>query len=276
MTARCHPISQSLAEEMLQVVARALCDRPADTVPQRDSRTRQMVHSTLGFEPRDAVEYMLSTLVFGHFQMILDAMHDVFQGQADAMKAKSRASIVALDRSMIAFIKELRIVRRRPLATEAPEARQASQPRVTPPASVTPSPATEPAKPMTPNRAAEAVTVTPPGVVSATTRPVASAGVPPASEHRPVTRAQDGGLLVEQGASGKAGATVTPPASQWPIDDDEGTVEQHLAAFPAAMAAAVETLAEAQAFDDATEAAATTRGRVPPLPLNEKSFSGSL
>ncbi len=201
MTARCHPISQSLAEEMLQVVARALCDRPADTVPQRDSRTRQMVHSALAFEPRDAVEYMLSTLVFGHFQMILDAMHDVFQGQADAMKAKSRASIVALDRSMIAFVKELRIARRRPLATEAPQARQASQPSVTPsaaatpsasvapPASLTPRAATGPATPMTPDRAAEAVTATSAEVGSAAARLVASAGVAPAIERRPLTRA---------------------------------------------------------------------------------------
>ncbi len=82
--------------------------------------------------------------------------------------------------------------------------------------------------------------------------------------------------MVEQTASGKSGAAMTAPAPRWTIDDDEGTVEQHFAALQAAMAAAVETLAEARALDDAAEAAATAREGVPPLPLNEKSFSGSL
>jgi hypothetical protein len=124
MTTHCQPLPRPLAEEMLQVVARAICDRPGDSSAQRDSRTRQMVHSTMGFEPRDGLEYMLSIMAFGHFQVILDSMRDVFQGQTDAMKVKTKTTIVALDRAMLEMIKELRVVRRRPMARSAEDARR--------------------------------------------------------------------------------------------------------------------------------------------------------
>jgi len=53
---------------MLQVVTRAICDRPGDSPAQRESRTRQMAHTALAFEPRDGLEYMLASLVFRAFQ----------------------------------------------------------------------------------------------------------------------------------------------------------------------------------------------------------------
>src|SRR5580704_13098796 len=116
MNKHCQPLPPPVAEELLQVVTRAICDRPSDSGPQRESRTRQMIHSVLGFEPRDGLEYMLATIAFGHFQLILDSMRDVFQGQSDAMKIKNKTTIVALDRMMLQMIKELSVVRRRPMA----------------------------------------------------------------------------------------------------------------------------------------------------------------
>src|ERR1700688_4289114 len=101
MSSPCQPLPQPVAEEMLQVVARAIWDSPGDTSAQRASRTRHMVHAALGFEPGDGLEYMLSTIAFGHFQFILDSMRDVFQGQTDAMKARTKTAIVALDRAML-------------------------------------------------------------------------------------------------------------------------------------------------------------------------------
>src|ERR1017187_4451036 len=124
MTPPCQPLPLPVAEEMLQVVTRAICDRPGDNSDQRESRPRQMVHSVLGFEPRDGLEYMLSTIAFGHFLLILDSMREVFQGQTDAMKAKTKTTIVALDRTMLEMIKELRVVRRRPMARSAEDARR--------------------------------------------------------------------------------------------------------------------------------------------------------
>jgi hypothetical protein len=123
MTAACQALPRSIAEEMLQVVARAICDRPGETAVQRESRARQLVHCTLGFEPRDGLEYMLASMTVGHFHLILDSMRDVFQGQMDSMKARTKTTIVALDRSLLAFVREARLARVRPLATAtaAPE-----------------------------------------------------------------------------------------------------------------------------------------------------------
>jgi hypothetical protein len=119
MTTVCHLFPRSLAEELLQIVARAICDRPGENAPQRESRTHQMVQSTMGFEPRDGLEYMLATLAVGHFHLLLDSMHDAFQGQVDQLKAKTKTTIVALDRVMLEMIRELRMVRRRPTARSA-------------------------------------------------------------------------------------------------------------------------------------------------------------
>jgi hypothetical protein len=136
MTTFCQPLPGSVAEEMLQVAARALCDRPGDSSAQRDSRTRQMVLSILGFEPRDGLEVMLATLAFGHFQLILDSMSDVFHGQADALKAKTKTAIVPLGRAMLEMIKELRLVRARPVAQSAEDVRREAAAATAPPVDV--------------------------------------------------------------------------------------------------------------------------------------------
>jgi hypothetical protein len=116
MTAACEPLPKSVAEEMLQVVAQSICDRPGESAAQRDSRTRQMVHSTMGMQPRDGLEYMLSTMLVGHFHLILHSMREVFRGQTDSQSARTKSTIVALDRAMIGMIKEFRVQRTRPLA----------------------------------------------------------------------------------------------------------------------------------------------------------------
>jgi len=117
----CHPMPHQVAEEMLQVVTRAICDRPGESPAQRDSRTRQLVHSVTGLTPRDGLEHMLSSLVVGHFNLILDSLHEVFAGQTESLKARTKTTIVALDRAFIGLIRELRTERKRPLAkwTEA-------------------------------------------------------------------------------------------------------------------------------------------------------------
>jgi hypothetical protein len=124
MSTPCHPLPQPVADEMLQIAARAICDRPGDSPAQRDSRTRQMVHATMGFEPRDGLEYMLTAMVVGHFNLLLDSMFDVFQGQTDPMKARTKTTIVALDRTMLGFVKEMAVSRRRPVVRWAEKAAQ--------------------------------------------------------------------------------------------------------------------------------------------------------
>ena len=122
MTVPCQPLPRTVAEEMLQVVARAICDRPKDQPAQRDSRTRQMVYGTMSFDPRDGLEYMLATMMVGHYNLILDGMFDVLQGPAEMVKARTRSTVVSLDRALLSFLKEMRLSRLRPLAPGAEDA----------------------------------------------------------------------------------------------------------------------------------------------------------
>ena len=125
MIPNCHPLPRSVAESMIEAVTRAVCDRPKDTQAQKEARTRQLVYFTLGFEPRDGLEYMLATLSFTHFNLILDASRDVFRGQAENAKQRSRSSIVALDRALLAYVREYRAQRERSMEELSPEDEQA-------------------------------------------------------------------------------------------------------------------------------------------------------
>jgi hypothetical protein len=252
MTATCHPLPPSIADEMRQVAARALCDRPGDNPAQRDSRTRQMVHSTLGFEPRDGLEYMLSTLVFAHFELILDSMRDVFQGQLDSMKLRTKAGIVALDRTMLAFVKEMRTERRRPLARETREtpATSVPEPVVSTPAKVTHPPLAA--------RAAD-VSVAAAQAVATHAEPVRSGSDTAQSVVAPSAAVRTGSGEAPERSPDPV-LPATPPiagcgapavVTQTPDQNEEATMQQHIADFQAAFAAMTETLAEARAIDAA-------------------------
>ena len=156
----CHPLPAGDAQNLLALVARALCDRPGETPAQGASRTNQLVHTVLGFEPRDGLEFILSTMVFGHFNLILDSMRDVLLDQKDAKKGRTVSGIVALDRAMMSMIRELRAQRERPVAQDLsqpaqpetpPRAAEPAPPPAPPPASPpAPPPASPPAPPPAP------------------------------------------------------------------------------------------------------------------------------
>ena len=122
------PLPRSLAEEIFQATARAICDRPDETPDQRDSRTRQLVYTTLSLAPRDGLEFMLATLVSGHFSMILDAMRDAHMVEAGAARVRARAGVVALDRALISLLRDYRKERARPIASEAPRPEAQAEP----------------------------------------------------------------------------------------------------------------------------------------------------
>jgi hypothetical protein len=288
MSSPCQPLPQSLAEEMLQVVARAICDRPGDSSTQRDSRTRQMVHSVLGFEPRDGLEYMLSTIAFGHFQLILDSMRDVFHGQTDALKARTKTTIVALDRAMLEMVRELRFSGRRPTARSAEQASFEAGDEVRssgpPPPSVNEQVAAE--LPASVIVAAEPVAAPilalgqAPGTPAAS-RPVKIAPAssrlarsapplsresiaPPADGRRADLRTGD---KVSAGARVAASAllrdtadAISHSASTSPNESDEAMMRNHMAAFEAAFAATIDTLAESKALENAREGAKAATG----------------
>jgi hypothetical protein len=219
MIGTCQPFPRAAAEEMLQIVARATCDRPGDSAAQRESRTNQMVHATLGMEPRDGLEFMVSSLLFGHFNLILDSMRDVFQGQTDSLKAKTKAGIVGLDRSMLALVKELRESKARPLAKWAEDAKRAD---------VAASAAPPPAKATTPDEPDE--------FVPEMDQSVESVPPPEATEHQPES--------VDE-------ISVVAPRS------DDVALEEDIAAYQEALAGAQESRAGADARDDVKRQRAT-------------------
>jgi len=98
---------------MLQTIAEAICHRPDDTTSQRAARFGVVTATVKGLQPRDAVEVLLAGMAVTHAYLIEDAARDVFHGQDDRLKARTRSAIVALDRGMLGFLKELRDVQAR-------------------------------------------------------------------------------------------------------------------------------------------------------------------
>jgi hypothetical protein len=259
MTAFCQPLSMSVAEEMLQSVARAVCDRDGDNQQQRESRTRQMVTSTLGLAPRDGMELMLATLVFGHFQMILDSMSDVFHGQADALKAKTKTTIVPLGRAMLEMLKELRVMQSRPVVGSMEDVK----PEVT--AEARPAQPAAPAEP-TPDSPglfeADLAILTDPRLALPDEVVAWLAGVAASTPETEVTDptsealADTSAIPVQKApwltpVNGFAGMKPSLPESDdadrhmWA--DDKRSVEEHTVSYHETLAAAYETLAQQRA-----------------------------
>jgi hypothetical protein len=115
-----HPTaSPTVPLGMLQSITDAICDRPAESAADCASRRRVVMDMAQGFKPRDAVEMMLVGMVIAHAHLLEDAVHDVYHGQDDHIKARSKASIAGLDRGMFGFMRELRTVQNRRRKDEA-------------------------------------------------------------------------------------------------------------------------------------------------------------
>jgi hypothetical protein len=111
-----HPISQAVAHDMLRGLVQSICDRPGQSKAQRDTRSTEVIHTVLAFQPRDPVELMFASMIVAHFHLVLHSAHEAFLESPEDLKPTTRAGIVALDRAMIGFVKELRVARIRPAA----------------------------------------------------------------------------------------------------------------------------------------------------------------
>lgn len=240
MSASCHPLPASLAEEMLQVAARALCDRPGDNAAERESRTRQMVHATLGLEPRDGLELMLATMTFGHFQLILDSMSEVFHDGEGPAKAKAKSTIVALGRAMLGMMKELRLQQRRRPAQAADAAVPVAEPeaQTAPAAGAEPPPvAPEESSPVAPAVVVDPRLGLPEEVVAWLT-----GALPPEFPPAPSDQLAASGLAaaLADAASLAFGGTGQPSVSglDFPTWETDGEAVEDVAARQRALAAA--------------------------------------
>ena len=105
--------SGTVAPTMLQGIVETLGDRPGDTTGQREARSRDVVDAVLGFQPRDPVELMLAGMVVTHVHLVQDSAREALHGQDEALKTRTKSTIVALDRGMIGLLKELRVAQGR-------------------------------------------------------------------------------------------------------------------------------------------------------------------
>jgi hypothetical protein len=261
MHTTCQPLPRSVAEGILQGATRAICDRPGDTAEQRESLTRQMIHCTMGFEPRDGLEYMIATTVFGHYQLILDSMRDALRGQMDSVKANTKTTMVALDRAMLSFNREMRVLRQRPLAPWAEEAQRQGEAAAAAAPQATNEAAGELSTPPDALAAAAiaAVAADPTAPVAADPAPAAPAPVAPTPERSEPLPA---GTPAQQAPApeGRPGAPVYDPAAPLPDGWDDGTMEEHVVLFKEALAAMSVTLAELKAFEESRTAERTASG----------------
>ena len=220
MTAACHPFPADAAQGFLAFATRALCDHPGETRPDAEARTRQMVHTALGFEPRDGLEFMLSSLIYGQVVVLLDAMHDVFHAEPGPQKHRARTGVATLNRALLSTLREFRLQKTRPAApnASAPQAETATQ---TNPAPATPPTATPPPGP----------------------RPEAEAKPPPHPPARPVQpQPQSPGPTRPMPEHPLVKSANIPPEQ----DPDDGIrLAANFAAFQKAHADARKTLAEA-------------------------------
>jgi hypothetical protein len=67
-------------------------------------------------------------------------MGDVFRGQADALKAKTKTAIVPLGRAMLEMLRELRLVQHRPVLASAEDAATEAGTEAEPPQTTAPLP----------------------------------------------------------------------------------------------------------------------------------------
>jgi hypothetical protein len=112
---------QIMSPTMLQDVVEAICDRPGDTADQRDARSRDVIASVQGFAPRDPVELMLVGMVVMHAWLIQHTARDLAGERDERSRARTKSSIVALDRGMLGFLREFRTARKRRLGPDGAE-----------------------------------------------------------------------------------------------------------------------------------------------------------
>jgi hypothetical protein len=114
MTAICCPAPQAVAQDMLHGIVHAICDRPWEVAARREALAREVVHSVMSFAPRDPVEIMFAGLTVAHYHLILDSTHDALRAQLPDQKMRTRSGVVALDRTMVGHMKEIRAAQTRP------------------------------------------------------------------------------------------------------------------------------------------------------------------
>ena len=121
----------------------AISDRGNQTEARRVGRSDDAETLIMSFQPRDAIDLMLTGQLVMFNEMLADGTRDVLRGMADGMKQRSLSTLVSAARTMQGHLDRLEKRGIQPHRTEIAaaetEARPAEAPRATPaPPPVTP------------------------------------------------------------------------------------------------------------------------------------------
>lgn len=114
---------------------------PAPAKPAQSAETQDMLRDLLAFaqktaadalayanpgpevfQPRDAVETMLASLAVAHVRLIHKSAQELLAAPPRTDQTRAKAQLVAMDRMLLGFLRELRLARKRPAETLAASA----------------------------------------------------------------------------------------------------------------------------------------------------------
>ena len=166
-----HHISK-LLQPALDGIVTALADRPGQTDAEYEAKANDAWTLILSFQPRDAIDLMLTGQVIAFNALFADGARDVLRGMVDTMKQRAQSSLVAMGRLTQGHVDRLE---KRGIQPHRTEAAQQPEKRDTPAAR---APSAEP--PQRP-RAAASPEAAPRQAVSDARPPAAPDAHPPAA-----------------------------------------------------------------------------------------------
>lgn len=98
---------QTADPDIVRDIVHALGDRPYETAEERERRSHSVERAVRSFQPRGSVETMFAGLAVTHFALIVDSARDALRGPADNARARTKSTLVSLDRMLTTFLKEL-------------------------------------------------------------------------------------------------------------------------------------------------------------------------
>jgi hypothetical protein len=147
-----HHVSQ-LLEPALTDIVRAISDRTGQTAAEYEAKAEDTWILIESFQPRDAIDLMLTGQLIAFNTVFADATRDVLHGMADTIKQRTQSSLIAMGRLTQGHLDRLAKRGSQPYQTEvaAPQPAQRPAPTAKAPAAEPPHQppvvATRPASP---------------------------------------------------------------------------------------------------------------------------------
>lgn len=100
--------TQAVLRDLLAFTQKTFADAAAESAPGPEA-----------FQPRDAVETMLAGLAVAHVRLIHKSAQELLAAPLGQDQTRGKSQLVALDRMLLGYLRELRLARKRPAETLA-------------------------------------------------------------------------------------------------------------------------------------------------------------